>query len=161
MQTGQMIFFYEDPIVFLNSHFREKQKRNPKFSLRAWARQMGYQNPSLLFQVLKGERRLKMDLALKLAANLQLKGKALRYFELIVLARTCQSDTERRVFESMLAKLRPKKFPPLNNLSLDIFAAAADWYHWVILGATELKDFNPDPAWLQERLEGDPGQTYD
>jgi uncharacterized protein (TIGR02147 family) len=155
MQTGQMIFYYEDPIEFLNSHFREKQKRNPKFSLRAWARQMGYQNPSLLFQVLKGERRLKMDLALKLAANLQLKGKALRYFELIVLARTCQTETERRVFESMLAKLRPRKFPPLNNLSLDMFAAAADWYHWVILGMTELKDFNPDPAWIQERVEGD------
>jgi uncharacterized protein (TIGR02147 family) len=150
-----MIFYYEDPIAFLNSHFRERQKRNPKFSLRAWARQMGYQNPSLLFQVLKGERRLKMDLALKLAANLQLKGKALRYFELIVLARTCQTDTERRVFESMLAKLRPKKFQTLNVLTLDMFTAAAEWYHWAILAMTELADFNPDPAWIQERLDGE------
>lgn len=155
MQNEQLIFNFEDPIAFLNTHFQERQKKNPKFSLRAWARQMGYQNPSLLFQVLRGERRLKMDLAQKIAANLQLKGKALRYFELIVLNRSCQTETEKRMFESMLAKLRPKDFRPVTNLTLEMFTAASEWYHWAIMSMTELADFQPDVAWIQERLDAD------
>ena len=155
MQSTQMIFYFEDPIAFLNSHFREKQKKNPKFSLRAWARQMGYQNPSLLFQVLRGERRLKMDLAMKLATNMQLKGKALRYFELIVLNRTCQTEAEKRVYEAMLTKMRPKKFQELHHLSAEMFLAASDWYHWAILAMVVLPDFEPDVEWMHRRLEGD------
>jgi uncharacterized protein (TIGR02147 family) len=155
MQTGQMIFYFEDPIAFLNSQLRERQKRNPKFSLRAWARQLGYENPSLLFQVLKGERRLKMDLAIKIAANLKLKGKALRYFELIVLNSTCTTENERRVFEQMMAKIRPKSVQTLDDLSVEIFSAISDWYHSAIPVLTTLVDFEPNINWIQERLGGE------
>jgi hypothetical protein len=68
MHSSHAVFHFEDPIAFLNAQLREKQKRDPKFSLRAWSRLMGYENPSLVFHVLKGERRLKMDLALKMAS---------------------------------------------------------------------------------------------
>jgi len=151
MET-QPVFAFEDPIDYLNYEFRERQKRNSRFSLRAWARQVGYANPSLLSDVLKKERRLKIELAEKLATNLKLKGKARRYFEISVLYRTSQSDTERAVYGKMLKGLKPAHLAETNEFSLDIFSLAADWYHWAILVATELKDFQSDQAYLQQRL---------
>jgi uncharacterized protein (TIGR02147 family) len=153
MLLDSAVFYFEDPITFLNAQLRERQKKNPKFSLRAWARQVGYQNPSLLFQVLRGERRLKMDLAMKLAANLNLKGKSLRYFELLVLNHAGTTEAERRVFQTMMAKLRPKKLRALDEITLESFAIASEWYHWAILTMTELPDFKPDITWIQEHLE--------
>jgi len=155
MLSAQTVFNFDDPVAFLNAQFRERQKKDPKFSLRAWARQMGYQNPSLLFQVLKGERRLKMDLASKCAASLNLKGKSLRYFEIIVLNHSCESAAERRMFKAMLAKLRPRQRRVADALSLDVFALAADWYHWAIWTMAELSDFKLDVNWIQSRLGDD------
>jgi uncharacterized protein (TIGR02147 family) len=149
------VFHFDDPIAFLNAQLLERQRRNPRFSLRAWATQLGYRNPSLLFQVLRRERRLKMELAMKLAANLNLQGKALRYFELIVLNGTSQSETERRVFEANLAKLRPRKFRKINPISLDVFTAASEWYHWAIMALLDMPDFTIEPGWLQSRLGQD------
>lgn len=155
MQASELIYHYEDPIEFLNAQLRERQKRNPRFSLRAWATQLGYRNPSLLFQVLRRERRLKMELALKIAHNLQLTGKALRYFELAVLSCGSQNQTEKKVLESSMAKLRPKSVQPLRGLSLELFSAVSEWYHWAILSLTELRDFKPDAAWIQDKLGPD------
>lgn len=154
MNAAKMVFHFDNPIEFLNAQFRERQSANPRFSLRAWARQMGYRNPSLLFQVLKGERRLKMDLAKRLAADLSLTGKSLRYFELIVLNGLCQSEAERRVFLSMITKLRPKNLRGLNHLATDVFAVTADWYHGAILAMVEVSEFKLDSAWIQKHLGG-------
>lgn len=156
MHSSHTIFQFEDPVAFLNAQLRERQLKDPKFSLRAWSRMMGYDNPSLVFHVLRGERRLKMDLALKMAATLNLKGKALRYFELLVLTTTCQSQTEKRMFKAMLAKLRPKTARTTDEIALEVFAATSEWYHTALMTMLDLEDFNPDPAWIQERLGGDP-----
>ena len=96
-----------------------------------------------------------MDLAQKLALSLKLKGRALSYFEMIVINGTSQSEVERRVFEEMLNKLRPKKFQKSTDLSLEVFSAVADWYHWAIYALVELPDFNSDVGWIQERLDNE------
>lgn len=153
MLTSQTVFNFDDPVAFLNAQFRVRQKKDPKFSLRAWARQMGYQNPSLLFQVLKGERRLKMDLALKCAASLNLKGKALRYFELIVLNHSCQSSTEKRMFRAMIARLKPRGQKMVDEVSLEAFQLSSDWYHWAIWAMAELPDFRLEVNWIHARLD--------
>jgi len=155
MQAAKLVFYFDDPLEFLNSYLQEKRKTQTRFSLRAWARQLGYENPSLLFQVLKGERKLKMDLALRIATNLNLTGKSLRYFELLVLHRASQSPTERYVFETMLATLRPAKLREVNKISLDLYTATSDWYHWAIYAMTSLDDFSAEPAWIQKRLGAD------
>lgn len=155
MQNSLSIFQFEDPVVFLNASFRDKQLKNPKFSLRAWSRQLGYENPSLLFQALRGERRLTMGLAMKLAANMQLKGKSRRYFELMVLNSVCKSDTERQLFTDMLEKLRPKKGPTLTQFTLEKMALVADWYTWTICFLADLPDFEPTVEWIHDRLSGE------
>ncbi len=152
MNAAKLVFYFNDPIEFLNAYFQEKKKVLPRFSLREWARQLGYENPSMLFQVLREERRLKMDLALKLAANIQLQGKPLRYFEVLVLHKASQSSTEKYVFETMLAQLRPSKLRETCNISYDFFTAYSDPLHWMILEMVKLPDFSPDPVRLHQRL---------
>jgi uncharacterized protein (TIGR02147 family) len=154
MESTQPIFAFEDPIDYLNYEFRERQKRNARFSLRAWARQVGYENPSLLSDVLKKERRLKLELAEKLAANLSLKGKPKRYFELMVLLQSSQTELEKKMYGKMLRSIRPAKARTLNEFSLDLFSLTADSYHWAILELTQLKDFFSDESYIFERLKG-------
>lgn len=154
MQAQNSVFAFEDPVDYLNFQFRERQKRNPKFSLRAWARQLGFENPSLLFQVLRRERKLKIELAGKLATNLNLKGKNLKYFEIIVLKNASKSETEKRVYEAMIPVLRPKKFWSASAFSLELFSMAAEWYHWAILEMSELADFEANEDFIQNRLSG-------
>jgi uncharacterized protein (TIGR02147 family) len=153
MHLSQSVFAFENPIEFLNHQLKERQKKNPSFSLRAWARQVGYKNPSLLFQVLKGQRKLKTELATRLAANLDLKGKSLRYFELIVLNHASQSENEKKFYQSMIVKMKPKKFREINNLSVEVFSMASDWYHWAILVLTEFKDFSINESYIYEQLD--------
>ena len=102
MQINKSVFSFEDLVDFLNHQLQERQRKNPKFSLRAWSRQVGYKNPSLLSQVLKRERKLKMEMASKLAVSLGLDGKPLRYFEVIVLYKNSNSDTEKRLYKNSL-----------------------------------------------------------
>ncbi len=156
MQSQSVVFAFEDPVDFLNFQLKERQKKNPKFSLRAWARQIGFENPSLLFQVLRKERKLKLELATKLASNLNLKGKSLKYFEIIVLKNASSSETEKRVYEAMIARVRPKKYLSSSSFSLELFSMASEWYHWAILEMSELRNFVATEEYIQARLIGAP-----
>jgi uncharacterized protein (TIGR02147 family) len=152
MSTSFKVFAFTDPIEFLNHSFRERQKKNPRLSLRAWARQLGYENPSQLSDVLKRRRTLKMDLVSRIAANLNLAGKSLRYFELISLQASSRSDREKEVYAQMIDKIRPRRYRTLVEWPVETFEMASEWHHWAILEIVNLKDFDPTPDYLRERL---------
>jgi uncharacterized protein (TIGR02147 family) len=154
MQASHKVFAFSDPIDYLKYRFEERRRKDPKFSLSGWARQLGYENSSLLSQVLKRERSLKMNLVSKLSGDLKLKGKALKYFECIALNESCKTDTEKKMVLGLARQMRPKKFRGLENISLEVFSAVADWYHWAILEMTHLEGFSEDADQIHRRLGG-------
>ena len=154
MQASHKVFAFSDPIDYLKYRFEERRRKDPKFSLSGWARQLGYENPSLLSQVLKRERSLKMNLVSKLSCDLKLKGKALKYFECIALNESCKTETEKKMVLGLARQMRPKKFRGLENISLEVFSAVADWYHWAILEMTHLEGFSEDVGQIHRRLGG-------
>ncbi len=155
MDQLERVFAFDDPVEFLNFELRERQKRNARFSLRAWSRQVGYKNPSYLSHVLSRKRRLKPDFASKLAADLALKGRSLKYFELLVLNQNASSDTEQQTYKKLISAARPKRgASSTNQLSLETFSLIADWYHWAILEMTDLESFDGDPRAIQKMLCG-------
>ena len=158
MQASHKVFAFSDPIDYLKYRFEERRRKDPKFSLSGWARQLGYENPSLLSQVLKRERSLKMNLVAKLGTDLKLKGKSLKYFECIALNESCKTESEKKMVLGLARQMRPKKFRALENISLEVFSAVADWYHWAILEMTHLGDFREDIAFIQKRLGGKVGK---
>lgn len=154
MNTARHIFAFDDPIEFLNFELHQRQKKDSRFSLRAWSRQVGYKNPSYLSHVLNRKRRLKPKFAQKLASDLSLSGPSLRYFELLVLKQNTDSAEETQTLQHLIKAARPKKFKSVNKISLETFSLVSDWYHWAILEMTELADFNMTPQQIQLRLGG-------
>lgn len=48
------IYRYKDLSLYLADTLSERKTKNPRFSLRAWAKQLGQRTPSLLSDVLHG-----------------------------------------------------------------------------------------------------------
>jgi uncharacterized protein (TIGR02147 family) len=112
-----------------------RQQKNPRFSLRAWARQLGYKNPSLLSDVLSGRRRPSQTMLSAIAANLGL------------------SEAEEAKLHDLNRKPSKGTRPTaLNNLALDQFRLIADWYYLVILELFLLKDFEATTKQVTQRL---------
>lgn len=150
--NSDSVFQYTQPHEFLSAVLSERQKKNPKFSIRAWSRQLGYRNPSILARILRGERNLKPDLAAKIANSIKLSGKSNKYFHFLVLFRNAKTHAEKEIYGDTLASLRPSN--QFTNVTIDHFRYIADWYHFAILEMTALKGFSSDPDWIAKRLNG-------
>ncbi|MGZ3693213.1 MAG: TIGR02147 family protein [Bdellovibrionota bacterium] len=154
MHSKERVFAFDDPVDFLNFELRERRKQDPRFSLRAWSRQVGYKNPSYLAHVLGRKRRLKLELAEKLATDLKLDGRPRRYFELIVLGNAGKSEREKQTYRKLSLAIRPKKIRPATQISLETFAVVSEWYHIAILEMTQLSGFDSSLDFIYRRLNG-------
>lgn len=155
MKSQQRVFAFEDPVEYLNFELKERQRLDPRFSIREWARQLGYSNPSYLSEVLRRRRKLTVDLGAKLAVNLGLEGKSHRYFELTVLLQKALNDREKQFYSNLLRAMRPQNLQSINRISLESFNLVSDWYHWAILEMTNLADFSSEEKAIAERLATD------
>lgn len=152
MIDNNSIYLFDDPIEFVSKQLALKKERNSKFSLRAWSKQLGFSNPSMLSSVLKGERRLQVDLAEKIGKNLKLTISEQKYFKILVLQKNAKNDEERIVYSEMLVKARPNNDLHKLELDLDQFRFISDWYHYVLLEMINLKDFEFDYQLIAKRL---------
>lgn len=154
MHESKRVFHFADPIEYLRFRFEARRRRDPSFSLSAWARRLGFENPSFLSQVLKRERRLKMNLVPRLARDLKLKGRSLRYFECLVLQAGAKTDAERRMYLGLAKQARPRKLRQLENLSPELFALAADWHYAALTESIHLAGFREDAEYLHRAFGG-------
>lgn len=152
MQEKDSIYKFNDAIDYLNYEFESKRTKNNRFSLRAWARQLGYNNPSFVSHILKRERSLKSEVATKFSGNLKLTGNAKKYFELLVLFQNSKTVDEKKLCIDILESLRPKNAKSPHSLNIEVFRIISDWYHTAILELVELADFKHDVEWIRARL---------
>lgn len=144
------VFKYTKPKDFMEAVLAEKQRLNPKFSIRAWSRQLGFQNPSILSRILKGDRNLTPQLATKISQYLGLPHEQKRYFEILSLLSNAKSIPEKQIYTDILESIKPDT--NFSSLTLDQFMSIAEWYHLAILEMTNLKDFKHDAQWISNRL---------
>lgn len=150
--TTTDVYEFSDPSAFLRACLGEKKEQNPSFSLRAWARQLGFSNPAILSRVLRGDRLLTPRLASQLAEKLKLDGDRRRYFELLALYTRAHAPAEKTLYGDVLETIKPGNSTV--QLSLDCFRAISEWYHLVILEMLNLKGFRADSHWISKRLGG-------
>lgn len=130
---------------WLSDVIATKKKRNPAYSLRALARQLGV-SAAYLSQVANGKKPLSAATAERLAALLDLD-KA-----------TARRLIERAALESVRAAKGGARKPRANaeykfeNLTLERFRVLADWYHIALLDLLTLHGAKADPAWLARSL---------
>ncbi|MCC2679633.1 MAG: hypothetical protein K0R29_2209 [Pseudobdellovibrio sp.] len=122
----------------LLAELEKRRARNPLYSLRAFARDLGLGLGSLS-EVLSGKRDLSKKNLLKVLQNINL-----------------DADQRTALLNSSQGT-KPQTPEEAHQLLLeDEFKLIADWYYLAILNLAKLKTNKADPAWISERLALEP-----
>jgi len=140
-----MLLENESAENYLKEEFQKRVDRNARYSLRAFARQLGM-SPGELSEVMRGKRGLSLKSSLKIAESIGLNATETRH--LVFLAQKDRS--ERNSFPG--EKLSKKNLHEPTRLSLDLFKLLSDWYCFAILNLAETVDFNSSPRWIAKKL---------
>ena len=122
--------------LWLENILAEKIKKNPQFSLRAFARLVDV-SPAVLSRILSGKRKLTFNLATRIADALVL------------------GPIERETLYSFFLNTVEKKTEEEKNqkeLSIDCFNAMKEWYHYGITQLLYLESFKEEPKWIAKML---------
>lgn len=130
---------------FLAQEYSRRRQVNPRYSQRAFARQIGL-SPGELSEVLSGKRGLSLKSALRISKAMGLTATETKH--LIHLA---QLQKTRTMGASDL--LEPSS-QPLESLQLsqDAFFVVSAWYCFAILNLVDCEGFRWDPQWIARRL---------
>lgn len=115
---------------WLQRQFTDRCKRNPRYSLRAFAKSLTL-DASTLSQILSGKRIISKKIMQTLCNRLLATPKDLKSFGLL------------RV------KVTDEAFFQVN---VDTFSVISEWYHYAILELTCVAGFKSDPKWIAKKL---------
>jgi uncharacterized protein (TIGR02147 family) len=136
---------YQD---FLLEEFKSRRSRNPHYSLRAYARDLGMP-ASKLSQNLRGLCGISVAKAETIAVRLQMRDDERQLFLALVESQHARSRVARQQAQVALQKIRDEK---LTEMCLEKFSVVRDWYHMAILEMTDIRGFKADPEWIAQRL---------
>ncbi len=137
----------------LQAEYEERSTRNPAYSMRSFARDIGL-SPSTLSEVVKGRYGLSRARAEDIGKRLGFSEWTCRNFADLVEASHGRSTAAREA--ARLRLVRNQKRPQFRNMDLDEFKIIADWYHFAILVLCETRDFSWDKKWIGRELDIDP-----
>jgi uncharacterized protein (TIGR02147 family) len=132
---------------FLRRIYIQRRTRNPAYSTRAYARDLGM-SQALLSLVLNGRRPLSPKQAAKTSVLLGLPRE--------------EAESLLRSTLSTLSVSRQRRSPSvLKTVEVETFKVLSHWYHTAILDLATTKDFRSDPAWIARRLGISPIEVRD
>ena len=139
--------------TLLTRELEQRMTRNPRYSLRAFAKDMKMA-PALLSDILNGKCGLSRTSATKIAQKLGLTKVETEVFCDLVESKHARSKTSREQ-ASLRLKERATQGIVLKFLTLDqeTFSLLSDWYHLAILELMKIAQFKSDPQWIAKRLE--------
>jgi uncharacterized protein (TIGR02147 family) len=135
--------------VILKEELAQRCRTNPRYSLRAFARDLKLA-PSRLSEILSGKQGLSRPAAERIARALGYPPGEIERFCDLVEAMHARSKKNRDS-----AKLRLKKLEMPSeavHVQHDTFRVIGDWYHFAILELTNCDDFRSDAKWIARRL---------
>jgi uncharacterized protein (TIGR02147 family) len=132
----------------LREEFERRVYRHPRYSLRAFARDVGV-SPSRLSEVLNGQGTVSRRTAAIIAKALGLTGQDASYLAALADLENARSQTRRQVVEARLSTIRSQNEGLV--LRHDVFRVIADWYHSAILAYQSI-DRRLEPMSVARRL---------
>jgi uncharacterized protein (TIGR02147 family) len=144
-----MILEHSNYRTFLKSVIVEKQRANPAFSMRAFAKHIGL-GQSAVSQVLSGKKNLSFESASRIAQKLKLEEKDAEYFRILVQIETTRDPEVKKALVLKAQTLNSDH--KVRDLSVDLFSTIADWYHAVIENLTEIVGFTFTPSEISKTL---------
>jgi uncharacterized protein (TIGR02147 family) len=123
--------------AFLELELARRNSVNPNYSLRAFARDLGVDS-SFLSKLLNGKRSMTGRTILTLAPRLPLSEEQVQSF-------VKNSNGRRRRYGAMASR-------QLLEIEDQAVGETIEWYHLAILALFDVKNFQPEPGWIGERL---------
>jgi uncharacterized protein (TIGR02147 family) len=145
-----MIYEHVSYRTFLKEELAKRARKNPKYSLRAMAIQLGFSH-STLSLVMKGSINLSLESARKIASRLNLSSSETEYLCLLIQFDGAQDPEIRESILKRLKSLNPKRVNS-HDLSIDVFKQRSEWYYTAIMGMAELPDNTITPVQISKRL---------
>ncbi len=134
----------------ISQEFAKRSQQNPKYSLRAFARDLTL-DPAQLSRILRYQKNLSPALAQTVAPRLFPKDRRRQdYFVKLVEWGTAKRPEAKKQIEAYLNKKSSLSFPV--PLELDKFQYISNWYSVAILEFCSLPGITPTAAVLAERL---------
>ncbi len=119
---------YKDFRQMLQQSLLERCRKNPTYSLRAFARSLKI-SPSALSAMINGKRKITNKMMHRLGLELSLEMSQIESFS--------QTDEAEAI---------------AHQIKLDTFAIISEWYHYAILELMRLEHFKSDPKWIAQTL---------
>jgi len=151
METNT-VYNYQSPRQFLLDYLSNRQKTDPNFSVRKWAKEMGLKTHSLLVMLLQNKREIRIqhcDFLCK-GSNLDTNEKA--YFKTLVQYKDAQTIEEKNHIATFLQDIHPGN--DFKCKEITEFSVIANWVHMAILAMTQLRDFKGTEEEVAVLLKG-------
>ena len=134
----------------LTEALSERVATNAKYSLRAFARDLGI-SAQALSNVMNGHRGLSPGLAAKLLPKLGLTSYEETLFLESLKAKFARSKTQRAVAVSKLQSLAKKS--DTKNLEIDLFKAISNWQHFALIELIKISSSRKNKVtWFSKKL---------
>ena len=144
------LLHYSDYRQFLADYHRWRKQVDPGFSLRRFAKEIGFSSHTMLRYVLEGARNLSKRSLVKFSLALGLSGPRAEFFENLVFFNQAASLREKDHFYQKL--LAADKGRGMKKMESRQFEALKTWYHTAIRESLNLGAFKPDPEWIARTL---------
>ena len=144
------IFSYNDPSKYLTDAFEEKRQKNPAFSLRSWALQLGMKSHGPLHAMLRGQRSIPKKYVPLLIKSFKMEKKEASFFEILVDLQRAKSIEEKEMYLERLKALGPKEVREVSEI--EAYKFISEPLHGFILEMTQLKDFKSTLGWIKSKL---------
>lgn len=141
---------YDDYRSYLKDELVRRVQENPRYSLRAFARDLKV-SPQRLSFILNRKKGLSGDAAALIAYKLGLSDEEKSFFcDMVALAHV-KSQEAKKMIALRMQKSRggPNRY---QTLALEAFRVISDWYHYALLELTTTKNFKSDVNWIARRL---------
>ncbi|MES2801461.1 MAG: TIGR02147 family protein [Bdellovibrionota bacterium] len=131
----------------IRSHFAQLQRKNPAFSLRAFALKLDI-SPSALSEIMSGKRKVSKKMAVKLLDRMYLDPKEAEAIKLLFdgNGHDHEADPEKGLLQKYKKNINYLK------LSSDQFNMISEWQHFALLSLMETVDFISEIPWMAKRL---------
>lgn len=143
------IFQYQSAHRYLLDFVAVRQKTDPAFSIRRWAKETGVSH-ALIVMLLNGKRSLTLKQSPALAKGMNLSSPEKLYLQALIQFENADSDEEKELCRLWLSEVNPgKKF---EVRELDEYLVISHWVHMAILAMTDLKEFRGTPEEISRKL---------
>jgi len=134
---------------FLLLTFDQRYAKNPSYSYRAFARDIGVSR-SQLSEILKGRCGLSFTSSKKVAEKLKMTDEELAYFFALSERQFARNNSKKGRAENHIATAVHRSNTV--TIDLDSFRVISDWHHFAILELSLLDSFKFDIEWMAQKL---------